>query len=84
MVRLKKRDVWSADFETTGKANLEKDGYVRVWLWSLARMDGEKEYSGTTMESFLEKVKEEAVKRCFFYNLRFDGSFLVDWLLRHG
>lgn len=68
---------WSADFETTTKANLEKDGYVRVWFWSLVSLDLSQEYYGTTIESFLSKVEELKCKKIWFFNLRFDGSFLV-------
>ena len=83
-MRLKEQDVWSADFETTTEANLKKDGYVRVWLWSLVRCDLKMKLHGTDMFGFLEQVKIWKCKRVFFYNLRFDGSFIVDWLLRNG
>lgn len=83
-MRLKQEDVWSADFETTTEANLKKDGYVRVWLWSLVRCDLKMKLHGNDMFSFLEQVKLWQCKRVFFFNLRFDGSFIVDWLLRQG
>jgi len=83
-MKLKQEDVWSADFETTTEANLKKDGYVRVWLWSLVRCDLKMKLHGNDMFSFLEQVKLWQCKRVFFYNLRFDGSFIVDWLLRNG
>ena len=41
------KTIWAADFETTTKANLEKDGYVRVYLWSLVSSDLTQEYWGT-------------------------------------
>ena len=83
-MRLKQEDVWSADFETTTEANLKKDGYVRVWLWSLVRCDLKMKLHGNDMFSFLEQVKLWQCKRVFFFNLRFDGSCIVDWLLRQG
>lgn len=73
---------WSADFETTGKTNLEIDGRVRVWLWSLVRCSSVKEeYYGTTIESFFEKITQLNVEKIWFHNLRFDGSFIVWHLL---
>ena len=84
MVRLKQEDVWSADFETTTEANLKKDGYVRVWLWSLVRCDLKMKLHGKDMFSFLEQVKLWQCKRVLFFNLRFDGAFIVDYLLRNG
>jgi len=83
-MKLKLQDVWSADFETTTEANLKKDGYVRVWLWSFVRCDLTLKLHGNDMFSFLDTVKRSEAKRVFFYNLRFDGSFIVDWLLRNG
>ena len=83
-MRLSKQDVWSADFETTTEVNYQRDGYVRVWLWSLVRCDLAIKMHGSDMFSFLENVKLAECKRVFFYNLRFDGSFIVDWLLREG
>ena len=83
-MKLKLQDVWSADFETTTEANLKRDGYVRVWLWSFVRCDLTLKLHGNDMFSFLDTVKRSEAKRVFFYNLRFDGSFIVDWLLRQG
>ena len=76
--------VWCADFETTGLTNLKKDGFVRVYLWSLVSLDLKQEYHGFNIESFLLKVIELKCKKIWFHNLKFDGSFLIDWLLRRG
>ena len=83
-MRLAVTDVWSADFETTTEANYKEDGYVRVWLWSLVRCDLAIKMHGNDIFSFLENVKLAECKRVFFFNIRFDGSFIVDWLLRQG
>ena len=68
MVKLKLQDVWSADFETTTEANLKKDGYVRVWLWSFVRCDLVLKLHGNDMFSFLDTVKRSEAKRVFFFN----------------
>jgi len=79
----KKTDVlWCADFETTGKANYDKDGHVRVWLWSLVSNEGE--FHGTTIKSFLDLIEGLHVRRLFFHNLRFDGFFLMYGLEDNG
>lgn len=87
-MRFKKSEVWSADFETTTQKNYEKDGCVRVWLWSLVSVDLYYKLHGNTIDTFLEQVKLFALngqcRRVFFFNLRFDGSFIVDHLLRIG
>jgi len=75
---MKVTSVWAADFETTTKSNLEKDGKIRVWLWSLVSTDMKQEYYGTTIETFIEKIKELECQLIFFHNLRFDGQFLIN------
>lgn len=69
---------WCADFETTSLKNLEQDGRVRVWLWSLVGVEEDEHYYGTDIESFLKQVKKLHCQRVFFHNLKFDGKFIVD------
>lgn len=69
---------YCADFETTSKQNLDIDGYVRVWLWSLVDCTTMEEWYGTTIEQFLEKIISLKCDVIFFHNLRFDGQFLVN------
>ena len=78
--------IYCADFETTSLTNLEKDGYVRVWLWSLVSADriGEQtEYHGSTISEFMDKIVELKCDIVFFHNLRFDGKFIIDYLERN-
>lgn len=77
------RRIWCADFETTGPENYKKDGYVRVWLWSLVKLDNSEEYYGNDIESFLFKIKELNCGKVYFFNLGFDGMFLIDYLARN-
>lgn len=78
---MKYTSVWAGDFETTGKANLEKDGKVRVWLWSLVKSDLSQEYYGTEIKTFIDKIKELDCQIIFFHNLRFDGQSLVNYFV---
>lgn len=73
---------WCADFETTSVKNLEQDGYVRVWLWSLVGVECDEHYYGTTIEDFLKQIKKLHCKTVFFHNLKFDGKFIVDYFIR--
>lgn len=77
------KSIWAADFETTTKANLEKDGRVRVYLWSLVSTDLTQEYWGTDIESFLAKIEELQCGIIFFHNLAFDGSFILSYFTEH-
>ena len=71
--------VFCADFETTSLLNLEKDGRVRVWLWSLVSVQNpqNKQY-GFDIQSFFKAVKRSHIKKIFFHNLKFDGKFIID------
>lgn len=77
-------DNYVADFETTTKSNLLKDGCVRVWLWSLVNIGDESTYTGTNIETFLQTIHKLKCKRVYFHNLKFDGKFIVDYLIRNG
>ena len=79
--------IYCADFETTSVTNYEIDGYVRVWLWSLvsANYIGEQtEYYGFTLESFLDKIVEIDPDVVYFHNLRFDGQFIMSYLVENN
>lgn len=77
-------ETYCADFETTSLANLNVDGYVRVYLWSLVNLERTEEYYGFTIESFFAKLIELQAKKVWFHNLRFDGAFIIDYLERNN
>lgn len=73
------RKKFVSDFETTTK---EDD--CRVWAYGCMEI-GKKEnvVMGTEIEEFMgwcEKNQGDV----YFHNLKFDGSFIVNWLLRNG
>lgn len=70
----------SADFECTTKAD-----DCRVWLWGILNYgdDDSQMRWGTDIDGFMEVAKERN-RRVSFHNLRYDGSFIVDWLFKHG
>lgn len=73
------RKKFVSDFETTTK---EDD--CRVWAYGCMEI-GNKEnvIMGTEIEEFMgwcEKNQGDV----YFHNLKFDGSFIVNWLLRNG
>ena len=79
--------IYCADFETTSKTNYEKDGCVRVWLWSLVSANPigqQEEYYGYTIESFISKIKEIMPNVIYFHNLRFDGSFILAYVVENN
>ena len=74
--------MYVADFETT----TQKDD-CRVWAWGLFEIGsvGNFEY-GNTIESFMERMKELSKNKetIYFHNLKFDGEFILYYLLKNG
>lgn len=79
---MSKPSVWVADFETTTEADLLKDGYVRVFLWNARDVYSDEEATGYDVASFIEFTQR--CKEIWFHNLKFDGSYILDRLLRDG
>ncbi len=68
-----------ADFETT----TDKDD-CRVWAYGLMSVDNHDVFSiGSDLNEFMEYC-EQLKTDIYFHNLRFDGSFIVNWLYRNG
>lgn len=79
-VSKKARKVYSADFETITKAP------TRVWAWGVLDIsdpDSNHMEYGTELETFIDKCSEENSLMLFF-NLGFDGMFILSWLLTNG
>lgn len=78
-----KTTVWMADFETT-----TDPADCRVWAWGLANVETAQTVwdveMGTDIESFLDRCRRLSPAHVYFHNLGFDGSFIIDHLLRHG
>lgn len=72
---------FTADFETITDPN-----DCRVWAWALCAIDDtEIFYYGTTIDTFMEFIKEhEEVTHLYFHNLKFDGEFIIYWLYHHN
>ena len=72
---------WSADFETTTDEN-----DCRVWAYALSNIENPKEFKyGNCVEGFMDFCADE---RCnyemYFFNLKFDGAFILSYLLENG
>jgi len=73
------RKKYSCDFETTTDS---KD--CRVWAYGYMEIGNKNNYKiGNSIEEFMEWVKQ-CQSDLFFHNLRFDGEFIVNWLLKKG
>jgi hypothetical protein len=89
----KKRFV--ADFETTTIQNIDntkpllkqlEGKSTRVWAWGITNIDNVEWFKyGDDIKGFIEflsKYKQNV--DVFMHNLKFDGSFIVDYLLKSG
>lgn len=72
--------VYVADFETT-----VREEFACVWLYSIVNVyDYEEYHYGYSIDDFFKSIIKISPKTCFFHNLKFDGMYVIDYLLRHG
>ena len=72
---------YTADFETTTD---EKD--CRIWAWATCSVEDPQEFHyGTTFEEFMTFCADPIRNlTLYFHNLKFDGAFIISWLLHNG
>lgn len=72
--------LYTADFETT---TTPED--CRVWAWATCEIGNfaEKQY-GNSIDSFIEWCEKNSPVTVYFHNLKFDGQFIIYWLLING
>lgn len=68
-----------ADFETTTVVD-----DCRVWAWGICDIDTYEFEYGNTIEGFFEWCRKHAPVQIYFHNLKFDGEFILNWILRNG
>lgn len=56
-----------------------RTGRVRVWSWAIAPLGEDRVYTGTTIETYIDKAAELGGIH-WFHNLRFDGAFIDAYL----
>ena len=72
---------FTADFETA--TWLEDESFV--WAWAICEIGNiDNLRIGNTIESFFELVKKEDNPVILFHNLKFDGEFILFYLLKNG
>ena len=72
---------WSADFETT----TDKED-CRVWAYALSNIANPHKFLyGNSIDKFMTFCANEKYNdTLYFFNLKFDGAFILSWLLKHG
>lgn len=73
-----------ADFETTGQDYYEENGYTKVWLYAICDNNANIVDIGDSIEKFFVFLRAHTCKTYYFHNLKFDGSFILDYLLNNN
>lgn len=69
----------TSDFETTF------DGVsARVWLADICDMDTLRHTTVTSIQAWLQAVLDFKYETIYFHNLKFDGAYILDYLLNNG
>ena len=73
-----------ADFETTSYKYYLEHGFTKVWLWAMCDENAEDLTYGEDIESFIQLLRKRCGKIIYFHNLKFDGEFILSYLLNNG
>lgn len=77
--------VFVADFETRAGDNAIKEGKTWVWAWAITNIyDIENVWVGNSISTFFSFIKRLGAATIYFHNLKFDGRFICDYLLKNG
>ena len=72
---------FTADFETC--TWLPEETYV--WAWAVCEIGNEDNIKiGNDIESFMKYIESEKNSTIYFHNLKFDGEFILNYLLNNG
>lgn len=74
--------IYTADFETTTKETSTEETWV--WCYGVRELYNKDSFKwGTTIEQFMTWCSKSS-KEIYFHNLKFDGMFILSWLLENG
>lgn len=79
------KDWYVADFETTDYKYYEENGITKVWLYGICDNNCNIISFGYSIEDFMNVIERRLNKKTiYFHNLKFDGTFILDYLLNNG
>lgn len=74
-----------ADFETIGEEQSEKEKTARVWAGCIMNVKNRDEYTITNnIDDFMDNVKQLRTGIIYFHNLKFDGSYILNYFNKLG
>lgn len=75
--------IYVADFET-----ITNPTDCRIWAWGMESLEEDSEFQyGNRMSEYIQVLKDLNKRNSntiYFHNLKFDGEFIIHWLLTHG
>lgn len=85
MKRLEITEIYSADFETRGGERAIEEQKTWVWAWAICKIQNFEEVTtGNNIASFIKNISSPGNKIIYFHNLKFDGFFIMDYLMKNG
>ena len=78
------KEWYVADFETTDFKYYEEKGFTKVWLYAVCDKDANITKIGNSIDDFMKYIRTLYGKTIYFHNLKFDGQFILDYLLKNG
>lgn len=81
MGRKRHYEVYAADFETTV---YDTQDHTEVWSSALCKLYTEDVIVHHSIDELFEWMyRQDSNIMLYYHNLKFDGSFIIDWLLNH-
>lgn len=81
---MKNNKIYTADFETANAQYNIDNGITWVWLWDICDIETYEHRHGKDIDSFIAALSDIAPCTLYFHNAKFDVSFILDYLLKHG
>lgn len=72
-------EIFVADFETNNSID-----DCRVWAWGIESLEKDNFDFGINIEGFFKHIINNKIKQIYFHNLKFDGDFILHYLMRNG
>lgn len=83
---MRKSKRFTCDFETSTLEWYLKDGYARVWAYSICEIGNPDNFMyGNNIDDFMKWCSSPKHNyTCYFHNMKFDGEYIFYWLLKNG
>ncbi len=76
---------FTADFETSYEKDENEDINCWVWSYALCEIGNTKNFiQGNNIDDFMEFCYKNANLEVAFHNLKYDGEYILYWLLKNG